>query len=106
MNKYRNKKTSFDGIKFDSQKEAKRYAQLKLLERGKAIGDLRLQVPFVLIPSQNGGLRNELPVRYIADFVYIENGKQVIEDTKGFKTPDYVIKRKLMKQAGYEITEI
>lgn len=104
--KYKNIKVEIDGIKFDSKREGKRYTELKMLERGKVISDLQLQVPFKLIPSQKGGLRKELPMRYIADFVYIENGQQVIEDTKGVKTKDYVIKRKLMKLNGNEIREV
>lgn len=104
--KYNNKKTVLDGITFDSKKEATRYAQLKILEVGKVITDLRLQVPFELIPAQKGGLRKELPMSYVADFVYTENGKKVIEDAKGVRTKDYVIKRKLMKMIGLEITEV
>jgi hypothetical protein len=95
-----------DGFKFDSKKEAKRYMELKLLERGNIISNLQLQVPFELIPSQKGGMRKELPMRYLADFVYTENGKQVIEDSKGVKTADYIIKRKMMKLNGNEIREV
>lgn len=104
--KYNNIKVTIDDIKFDSKREAKRYTELKMLERGKVISNLQLQVAFELIPSQKGGLRKELPMKYLADFVYIENGKQVIEDTKGVKTADYIIKRKLMKLNGNEISEI
>lgn len=106
--KYNNVKVEIDGIKFDSKREAKRYSELKLMEKGKVIDGLQLQVPFELIPSQKGGLRKELPMKYIADFVYYdtEKRKTVIEDTKGVKTKDYVIKRKLMKLNGNEITEV
>ena len=106
--KYNNKKTVVDGITFDSMREAKRYSELKLLERGNCISDLRLQVSYELIPAQTGGLRKELPTKYIADFVYFDNelNKTIIADTKGVKTKDYVIKRKLMKFMGYEITEV
>ena len=104
--KYGNHKTTVDNITFDSKREAKRYGELKLLERGKVISDLQLQVKFELVPAQKGGLRKELPVTYIADFVYTLDGKQVIEDTKGVKTKDYIIKRKLMKQLGHEIHEV
>lgn len=106
MSKYNNVKVEFEGLKFDSKREFKRYTELKLLERGNSISDLRLQVPFELIPAQTGGLRKELPMKYFADFVYIENGKQVIEDSKGVRSKDYVIKRKLMKLIGHEITEV
>lgn len=106
--KYRNRKVVIDGIKFDSKKEGRRYCDLKLMERADVIKDLMLQVPFELVPSQKGGIRTERAVKYIADFVYFDNerGKWVIEDTKGMRTPDYVIKRKLMKLSGKEITEI
>ena len=106
--KFHNIRIEADGHKFDSKKEYKRYCELKLLERGGLIGDLRLQVPFELVPAQQGGLRKELPLKYVADFVYFDNekGREIIEDTKGVKTKDYVIKRKLMKLKGLEITEV
>lgn len=104
--KYGNKKVEIDSITFDSKKEAKRYSELKLLEKAKVISDLRLQVPFELIPSQTGGIRTERNMTYFADFVYTENGKQVIEDAKGVKSKDYIIKRKLMKLHGNEIREV
>lgn len=104
--KYQNQPVEIDGIRFPSKKEGKRYGELKLLERAGLITDLRLQVPFELVPAQKGGLRKELPIAYIADFVYMENGKQVIEDVKGVRTRDYIIKRKLLKfLLGMEITE-
>lgn len=92
MSKYNAKKTVIDGITFASRKESKRYQELRLLERAGDIQDLRLQVPYELIPKQKG----ERAVVFIADFCYDENGEQVCEDTKGFRTPVYVIKRKLM----------
>ena len=97
MNKYKNVKIVVDGIEFDSRKEAKRYSELKLLERAGEIQDLELQKEYILIPSQKiNGKVIERPVKYIADFVYKENGKTVVEDTKGVRTAEYVIKRKLM----------
>jgi hypothetical protein len=104
--KYGNHKTTVDNIIFDSKREARRYGVLKALERGKVISDLQLQVKFELVPAQKGGLRKELPVAYIADFVYTLDGKQVIEDVKGVSTRDFVIKRKLMKLKGLEVTVI
>ena len=95
--KYKSRKTVVDGIEFDSKKEAKRYSELKLLERAGQIQELELQKPFVLIPAQKvNGKVVERACKYIADFVYKENGKTVVEDTKGVKTKDYIIKRKLM----------
>ena len=97
MRKYHNTKVFVDGHTFDSKKEAKRYYELRLLEKAGEISDLQLQVKFVLIPSQRiDGKLVERECAYKADFVYQENGKTIIEDTKGFKTKDYVIKRKLM----------
>ena len=97
QNKYKNTKVFYDGKTFDSKKEAKRYYELRLLEKAKEITDLQTQVKFVLIPSQRiDGKVVERECSYIADFVYKENGETIIEDTKGFKTPEYRIKRKLM----------
>jgi len=111
MSKYGAKKVTYDGKTFDSQKEAQRYAKLRLLERGKAIKDLQTQVGFVLIPAQRdeSGKVIERAVTYVADFVYTDckTGKQVVEDTKGFKTKDYIIKRKLMlERHGIRIKEV
>jgi hypothetical protein len=108
MNKYHNKKVTYNGIAFDSKKEARRYSELLLLERAGVITDLQMQVPFVLIPSQRiNGKVVERECKYIADFVYTENGKKVVEDTKGIKTKDYIIKRKLMLYThGIQIREV
>lgn len=108
-NKYHSKQTIIDGIKFDSKKEATRYCELKLLQRAGEIKDLQRQVRFELIPSQRiDGRIVERPVSYIADFVYTDkNGNQVVEDTKGIKTREYIIKRKLMLYIkGVQIVEI
>ena len=106
--KYGSKKVEFDGKTFDSKKEANRYYELRLLEREGAISDLQTQVKFELIPSQRiNGKVVERPCTYIADFVYMENGQKVVEDTKGFKTTDYIIKRKLLLWVhGIRIREI
>ena len=97
MSKYRSRKITRDGMTFDSVKEYKRFCELSLLLKAGTITDLERQVKFVLIPSQRiDGKVVERPCTYIADFSYKENGKLVIEDTKGFKTKDYIIKRKLM----------
>lgn len=102
MNKYNAKKTYVDGIAFDSKKEAKRYQELKLLERGGVISDIDCQVKFELLPKQDG----ERAVKYIADFVYKENGQVIVEDVKGKKTQVYILKRKLMlERHGIKILE-
>lgn len=97
MPKYGNRKIIRDGIEFDSIKECQRYCELKLMQRAGVISDLKMQVPFELIPAQRiDGKVAERAVNYIADFVYQEKGQTVVEDTKGFKTKDYILKRKLM----------
>lgn len=93
--KYGNIKTrSPDGKLFDSKKEARRYSELRMLERAGEISNLRCQVAYILIPAQRG----ERECKYIADFVYRENGCETdtVEDCKGKRTRDYIIKRKLM----------
>lgn len=97
--KYGNKKIVSGGMTFDSQKEYRRFCELSLLERAGKITNLERQVKFVLIPSQRdteSGKLLEREISYVADFVYTENGKQVVEDTKGFRTADYKLKRKMM----------
>lgn len=92
MSKYHAKKVTIDGITFDSKREAERWSELKILERAGVIQQLKRQVKFDLIPAQSG----ERGVYYRADFTYLQNGRLVVEDSKGFKTPEYIIKRKLM----------
>lgn len=106
--KYRNRKTTIDGITFDSAKEATRWAELRLLERAGQIFNLQRQVSFTLIPKQvRDGKTVERPVVYKADFVYTENGEDVVEDVKGVKTKEYIIKRKLLLwQYGIQIREV
>lgn len=109
MSKYHNKKIIVDGIKFDSKKEANRYSELKLLERAKEITELKLQVPFELLSSYEINGKKVRGISYIADFVYIDirTGKYVVEDTKGYRTEVYKIKKKMFEQKyGIEIKEI
>ena len=102
-NKYKNVEQIVDGIKFQSRREATRYAELMLLQRSGLIQNLRLQVPFELIPKQQG----ERAVKYIADFVYDENGETIVEDVKGVRTDVYKIKKKLMlKVHGIRVKEV
>lgn len=106
--KYGNKKVEVNGIAFDSKKEARRYLDLKAMEIAGQIRDLRLQVPYLLIPSQRiDGKVVEREVKYVADFVYEQNGKTIVEDSKGHRTKDYIIKRKLMLSVwGIRIREV
>lgn len=112
--KYKNKKiTALDGQVFDSRREYNRYIELKMLEKAGHIKELKRQVKFVLIPAQKeettevykkgehkGQLKPgkvlEKECAYYADFTYKENGELVVEDAKGVRTKDYIIKRKLM----------
>lgn len=117
--KYGNRKAYAAGQEFDSKKEACRYAELLILEKAGVITDLQKQVKFVLIPTQRepdtigarGGIHKgkliEKECSYIADFVYKQDGETIVEDTKGFRTTEYIIKRKLMLHVhGIRIREI
>ena len=115
-NKYHAKKWEFDGMKFDSQKEARRWQELRYLTRAGIVRDVHRQVVYELIPSQKDekGKVIERAVNYVADFVYWEKGKdgvfrQVVEDVKSeaTKTREYIIKRKLMLwRFGTRIREV
>ena len=117
--KYGNRKTEVDGIEFDSRKEAARYLELALLQRAGEIKNLRRQVKFILIPAQHEapdpaakkpkpGKLIERECAYFADFVYEDReGTTVVEDTKGLRTKEYIIKRKLMlERFGIRIREV
>lgn len=121
MSKYHSQKITRDGMNFDSVKEYRRFCELSLLEKAGAIKDLKRQVKFVLIPAQReftneidkkGNFKKgkllERECAYFADFVYLdEKGRQVVEDTKGVRTKDYIIKRKLMLYIhGIRISEV
>lgn len=95
--KYHATKTVIDGITFDSKREAKRYQELKLLERAGAIRDLQRQVRYELIPAFDCDGKHYRPATYIADFVYTDakTGKEVVEDCKGFRTDVYRLKAKM-----------
>lgn len=124
--KYGNRKVVIDGIKFDSKKEARRFQELRFLEQAGEIYDLQRQVKFVLIPAQREfnsrevyksgpkkgcfkpGRLIEREVAYIADFVYfLSDNTRVVEDTKGVRTKEYIIKRKLLLwRYGIKIREV
>lgn len=104
--KYRAKKTTVDGITFDSRKEADRYLVLKGMEDDGAIEDLRRQVRYELVPAFDVDGRHYRPVYYVADFVYVEDGKEVVEDVKGVRTDVYKLKSKLFaRRYGMSIKE-
>ena len=97
MNKYHAKRCEFNGLKFDSKHERDRYIELVLLEKSKAIQDLKCQVSFPLIPRSKYGRE----IRYVADFTYYENGELVVEDAKSSITKAngvYKLKKRLLAE--------
>lgn len=118
-NKYHNQKYSADGEVFDSKREYQRWQELKLLEKAGEITELRRQVPYEILPDQRepdkigprGGRKPgriiERKALYIADFVYKDRtGREVVEDCKGMRTKDYILKRKLLLfRFGIQILE-
>lgn len=125
MSKYYNIKTkTSDGLIFDSHKEARRWEQLRILEKAGKIVELQRQVSYELLPNQyeeyerfskkgkrlkDGRRLVERKVDYVADFIYhdAETGELIVEDTKGVKTKDYILKRKLMYLIhGIKIKEV
>lgn len=111
MSKYKAQKCIVNGITFDSRKEARRWQELLLLSRAGVIQNLQRQVKYVLIPSQyetyerygkngnklqDGRRLIERECSYVADFVYTEDGKLVVEDVKGVRTKEYIAKKKMM----------
>lgn len=110
MNKYHNKKITIDGITFDSKKEGNRYLELKLLLRANEIKDLELQPRFELQPSFKKNNKTYRKIEYVADFKYFDNrlNKIVVEDTKGYRTKEYILKKKLFEYQykDYELEEL
>lgn len=109
--KYGNRKVpaSDGGKPFDSQAEARRYAELLLLQRAGEISGLQRQVPYELVPAQRDSAGQAVrAVTYVADFHYrTKDGTAVVEDVKGVLTPDYRIKAKLMLwRHGIEVREV
>ena len=119
-NKFNNKKVISGGYVYDSKREARRGAELELLLAAGKITDLQRQVKYVLIPAQResdtigpkGGVKKgkviEKEVAYVADFVYKdETGATIVEDVKGMRTKDYILKRKMLLYfKGIRIKEV
>lgn len=104
--KYRARKTTVDGITFDSRREANRYLVLKGMEEDGAIEGLRRQVRYELVPAFDVDGTHYRPVYYVADFAYVEDGKEVVEDVKGVRTDVYKLKSKLFaRRYGMSIKE-
>lgn len=98
--KYRAKATEVDGVLFASKKEAKRYTQLRALERHGHIAGLELQPRFPLVVN---GVK---VCEYRGDFRYVQEGAVVVEDVKGFKTREYRLKKRLLLAVhGVEVLE-
>ena len=108
MSKYKSKKVIVDGITFDSKRESNRYCELKLLERCGKIKDLALQPKFELQPSFKKNGKTIRAINYVADFTYfdIELNKNIVEDVKGFKTKEYILKKKIFEFVYPELTII
>lgn len=119
--KYGNKKAKANGKVFDSRQERSRYYTLQVLEKAGEISDLRMQVPFEIIPAIYETVEVQLKTKtkqvqklvqraahYVADFVYKDkDGNMVVEDSKGFRTPEYLLKKKMMRAfLGITIKEV
>ena len=119
--KYGNKKAKASGKVFDSRRERSRYYTLQVLEKAGEISDLRMQVPFEIIPAVYETVEVQLKTKtkqvqklvqraahYVADFVYKDkDGNMVVEDSKGFRTKEYLLKKKMMRAfLGITIKEV
>lgn len=119
--KYGSKKVSYDGLEFDSKKEMYRYIRLKSMQEEGLISDLRLQVPFELIPAVYVEETVQLKTKvktvtkcvqratyYLADFVYRDKDEnEVVEDVKGMRSEKYLLKKKMMRAfLGITIKEV
>ena len=113
--KYGARRTTVDGIVFDSTKESRRYGELKILQVAGKIADLELQPIFAIVVQEAWRVGPPLPGRvvghYTADFRYIDNdtGEVVIEDVKspGTRTTDYRLRKRLIEAIhGITIREV
>jgi hypothetical protein len=99
--KYHNRRVVVDGITFDSQREADRWGELKLMQEAGLIQDLQRQVKYPIV------VNGQKICVYVADFVYERDGKTIVEDVKGVRTRVYILKKKLIKSVfGIDISEI
>ena len=109
QSKYKNEPITIDGHRFPSKKEANRYRELLLLQRAGAISALSLQEPFELQPAFRHPITGKTirAIKFVADFTYFDSdGRMHIEDTKGFHTKEYELKKKMMLYKGFVIEEI
>lgn len=95
--KYHNKKVEIDGIVFASKKEGDYYCNLKILKKAGMVKSFELQVPFELQPKFKHEGKTIRAIKYVADFVVnYPDGRQIVVDTKGFRTKEYLLKRKML----------
>lgn len=122
MSKYRNRKTVFDGITFDSVAEARYYQKLKAMENDGLVSDIRRQVAYQLLPdlyeehevqlktkTKTVRKRIQQGTKYVADFVYTDTttGETKVVDVKGVRTKEYLLKKKMMRcLLGITIIEV
>ena len=105
-NKYGNHPVVVDGVRYDSEKEYRRWCELKIMQKGGLISELQRQVPFELQPAFYHKGKKIQAIRYIADFTYYdETGEYIIEDVKGVQTREYKLKKKMMQYRGNDIKE-
>ena len=105
--KYHNKKCTYKNMTFDSLKERNHYIVLELLQNTGQIKDLKRQVKYELQPSFKLNNKTIRAITYIADFTYIQDGILVVVDTKGFRTKDYLLKKKMFQyKYGMDIVEV
>ena len=106
FSKYKAKPVVIDGIRFPSIKQGNRYKEIKLMERAGQIRNLCLEVPYIICPAVVINGKKSAARKYVADFVYEENGKEIVEDCKGMRTKEYILKRHFMKHVhGIDILE-
>lgn len=105
--KYHNKKCTYKNMQFDSLKERNHYIILEQLEKTNQIKDLKRQVKYELQPSFKLNGKTIRAINYIADFTYLKDGVLVVVDTKGFRTKDYLLKKKMFQyKYGMDIVEV
>ena len=96
--KYGAQKTVVNGVEYDSKKESKRGQELEYLEKIGKISNLQRQVKFELQPAFTNNVGEKIrSITYVADFVYEDDGQKIVEDSKGFRTKEYVLKKKMFQ---------
>lgn len=103
--KYKNKIVNLDGHRFDSQKEAQYYSQLKILKNKGIVKKIELQPKFLLQEGFTKNGERHRPINYIADFrIIYADGTVEIVDVKGTKTNVYKLKKKLFEKKYPDLT--